>query len=194
MRRALGSVSRVAFVVLVPAVAFAHPMKGVGDFYAGMLHPITTIETILPLLALSLLAGQQPRETAIKILAAFPASLALGTVLIFVRPVPERLTSLELMITALSGILIALSRPLLSTIPISLGVILGLVMGWANASEISNDVSAARFVAGLVVVGLLITAYGIGLVRRLKPEWTQIAVRVAGSWMAAVGILVLGLR
>ena len=194
MRQALGSVSRVAFLVFVPVIAFAHPMKGVGDFYAGMLHPVTTIETILPLLALSLLAGQQPRETAITVLAAFPASLALGTVLILVRPVPERLMSLELVITALAGILIALARPLSAAIPISLGVILGLVMGWANASEISNDVSAVRFFAGLVVVGLLITAYGIGLVRRLKPEWTQIAVRVAGSWMAAVGILVLGLR
>lgn len=28
---------------------------------------------------------------------------------------------------------------------------------------------------------------------RLKPAWPRVAVRVAGSWVAAVGILVLGL-
>lgn len=194
MRPTRGSISRVLFVLLVPSVAFAHPMKGVGDFYAGMLHPIMTVETILPLVALSLLAGQQQRETAIKILAAFPASIALGTLLIFVSPVPGRALTLELVITALTGILIALARMLPSIVPIGVGVVLGLSIGWANASEITKDVSAARFVAGLVVAGLLMTAYGIGVVRRLKPGWTQIAVRVAGSWMAAIGMLVLGLK
>ena len=44
------------------------------------------------------------------------------------------------------------------------------------------------------MVGLLLLVYGNGLVRNLKPEWTQIAVRVVGSWIAAVSILVLGLR
>jgi urease accessory protein len=28
---------------------------------------------------------------------------------------------------------------------------------------------------------------------RLKPTWPRVAVRVAGSWVAAVGILVLGM-
>jgi hypothetical protein len=41
---------------------------------------------------------------------------------------------------------------------------------------------------------LLLLVYGNGLVRNLKREWTQIAVRVVGSWIATVSILVLGLR
>jgi urease accessory protein len=169
-------------------------MKGVGDFYAGMLHPVTTIETIVPLIALSLLAGQQRREVAIKILAAIPAAIVLGTLLILVRPVPAFLGVANLFITTIAGLLIALARPLPSTIPISISIFCGVAVGWANAAEITQDISPVRFISGLAIVGLLLTAYGIGLVRHLRFEWSQIAVRVVGSWLAAIGILILGLR
>jgi len=59
---------------------------------------------------------------------------------------------------------------------------------------LTSDISALRFVAGLAIVGLLATTYGTGLVRRFRMEWAQIAVRVVGSWLAAVGILVFGLK
>jgi hydrogenase/urease accessory protein HupE len=76
----------VLLTALWPSTILAHPVTGVDDFYAGMLHPVTTVELVLPM-------------------------LALGT-------------------------------------------------------------------------------YGIGLARRLTRPWTLIAVRVVGSWIAAVGILV----
>ena len=195
MKRGIKKLARVLLMIgLLSSAAFAHPMKGVGDFYAGMLHPLVMVETLLPLLALSLLAGQQSRETAIKMLATFPAALALGTVLILLRPLPARLATLHLLITASLGLLIALARRIPAWIPIGLSVLIGLSIGWTNSAELTADVSAARFIAGLSVVGLLITSYGIGLVRHLKLEWMQIAVRVIGSWLAAVGILVLGLK
>jgi urease accessory protein len=187
--------TRLAFVIVfLSSAALAHPMKGVGDFYAGMLHPVTTLEAVLPLIALSLLAGQQARETAIQLLAAFPAVLVLGAALVLYRSVSSYLGTVELVITAALGLLVALGRRLPSWLPLGLGILLGLAVGWSNAAEITGDISALRFVAGLAVAGLLLVAYGIGLVRHLKWPWTQIAVRVVGSWIAAVGILVLGLR
>jgi len=183
-----------AVAAIFPASAFAHPMKGVGDFYAGMLHPLTTVETVLPLIALSLLAGQQRRETAINIIAAFPASLALGALLIAIRPLPAWLGTFELLMTAVAGLLIAWARPFPRWIPIALSVLIGLAIGWSNGAELTSDISALRFVAGLAIVGLLATTYGTGLVRRFRMEWAQIAVRVVGSWLAAVGILVFGLK
>jgi hydrogenase/urease accessory protein HupE len=53
------------FALLSPSVASAHPIKGVGDFYAGMLHPLTALEFLLPWIALSLFAGQQGRRAAL---------------------------------------------------------------------------------------------------------------------------------
>jgi urease accessory protein len=117
-----------------------------------------------------------------------------GILLTFIRPVPSFVGTATLAVTAAIGLLIALSRPVASTGLITMAVLLGLAIGWSNASEITSNMSAPRFVAGLAVAGLFVTTYGVGLVRSLKFEWSQIAVRVVGSWLAAIGILVLGLR
>ena len=57
--------------------------------------------------------------------------------------------------------------------------------------------SAAVFIPGLVAAALLATGYNLivtdTLLLRLKPTWPRIAVRMAGSWVATVGILVLGM-
>jgi urease accessory protein len=179
---------------LAPLPALAHPMQGVGDFYAGMLHPVITLETVLPLVALSLLSGQQQRETAIHLLAAFPASLVAGALLATLGSAPSYLGVVQLVLTAGFGLLVAIARHLPSWLLIVLGTALGVSVGWVNAAEVFGQVSGFRFVAGLAVVGLLLLVYGNGLVRNLQREWAQIAVRVVGSWIAAVSILVLGLR
>jgi urease accessory protein len=187
-------VAAAGLATLSPLPAFAHPMQGVGDFYAGMLHPVITIETVLPLIALSLLAGQQRREAAIHLLAAFPAALIVGALLASLRDAPSSLGIVQLILTAGFGILVAFARPVPSWLLVALGAVLGVTAGWANAAELVGQGSRLRFIAGLAVVGLLLLVYGNGLVRNLKREWTQIAVRVVGSWIAAVSILVLGLR
>jgi urease accessory protein len=179
---------------LAPLPAFAHPMQGVGDFYAGMLHPVVSIETVLPIVALSLLAGQHRRKTAIHLLAAFPAALIVGALLASLRDAPSLLGIVQLILTAGFGILVAFARRVPSWLLVALGAVLGISAGWANAAELVGQASRFQFIAGLAVVGLLLLVYGNGLVRNLKWEWTQIAVRVVGSWIAAVSILVLGLR
>jgi urease accessory protein len=187
-------VAAAGLATLSSLPAFAHPMQGVGDFYAGMLHPVITIETVLPLIALSLLAGQQRREAAIHLLVAFPAALIVGALLASLRDAPSSLGIVQLILTAGFGILVAFARPVPSWLLVALGAVLGVAAGWANAAELVGQGSRLRFIAGLALVGLLLLVYGNGLVRNLKREWTQIAVRVVGSWIAAVSILVLGLR
>lgn len=187
-------VAVAGIATLSPLPAFAHPIEGVGDFYAGMLHPVITIETVLPLVALSLLAGQQQRERAIHLLAAFPASIIAGALLAALGSAPSYLGVVQLVLTAGFGLLVAMARQVPSWLLVVLGTVLGVSLGWANAAEVFGQVSRFRFVAGLAVVGLLLLVYGNGLVRNLKREWAQIAVRVVGSWIAAVSILVLGLR
>jgi urease accessory protein len=181
-------------MALCPATVLAHPMRGVGDFYAGMLHPITAIEFALPMLALSLLAGQQARKTAIGILLTFPAVLAVGAFLALLAPIPRHLGLVNIGSMAVLGVLVALGRPLPSILALGLSVVLGLTIGWANGAEITVQISPFRFVPGLALVGLLLVTYGVGFVRRLKKPWMLIGVRVVGSWIAAVGILALGLQ
>jgi urease accessory protein len=162
-----------------PLPAFAHPMPGVGDFYAGMLHPVITIETVLPIVALSLLAGPQRRE---------------GALLATLGNAPSYLGVVQLVLTAGFGILVAFAGRVPSWLLVVLGAVLGISVGSANAADAFGQINRFRFISGLALVGFLSLVYGNGLVRNLKVEWTQIAVRVVGSWIAAVSILVLGLR
>jgi urease accessory protein len=183
-----------ALLFLWPSHVFAHPMKGVGDFYAGMLHPITAIACVLPMIALGLLAGQQSRTAAIGILSSFPLACGLGTCLGMIIPVSPHGTVINTAAMAVLGILIALNRPLPLHLSVGLAVVLGITIGWVNGGELTPETSPYRFIPGLMLVALLLVSYGIGLVRRLNVPWAQIGVRVAGSWIAAVGILVLGLK
>ena len=75
-----------------------------------------------------------------------------------------------------------------------LSAVSGVTVGLANGGELTSDTSAYRFIPGLAVVGLLLISYGIGVVRRLDRPRAQVGVRVTGSWIAAVGILVLSLN
>ena len=57
----------VALSTLLPARASAHLVNtDVGEFYAGMLHPLTSAEHQLPILALALLASQCGKVSSVR--------------------------------------------------------------------------------------------------------------------------------
>ena len=63
-----------------PTPASAHLVNtNVGEFYAGMLHPLTSAEHLLPTLALALLAIQCGTHAARTTLFVFPMALLAGT-------------------------------------------------------------------------------------------------------------------
>jgi urease accessory protein len=180
--------------LLVPSVAAAHPIKGVGDFYAGMLHPLTALEFLLPWIALALFAGQQGRKASLLTLGIFPLALVSGAGLALVVPAPAWVPAVSLAVIPLLGLAVALAFSCPSTVTILLVAIVGSLHGLANGSEITASMSAWRFIPGLAAAAILILTYGIGLVRSLHKPWTRIAVRVVGSWIAAIGILVCAFK
>ena len=63
-----------------PTLASAHLVNtNVGEFYTGMLHPLTSAEHLLPTLALAVLAIQCGKQAARTTLFAFPLALLAGT-------------------------------------------------------------------------------------------------------------------
>jgi urease accessory protein len=189
MKRAL----RFAPALLAPAIAAAHPIPGVGDFYSGMLHPLLALDQIVPLIALALLAGQQQRRAAVAVLCVLPVSVVAGAAAGLAWKAPAFLSFLNIAAMVALGLLVALSRPLPQALVCALAAALGLALGQALGADITAD-EAPRFIPGVALATLVVAVYGIGLVRRLQAPWMRIAVRVAGSWVAAIGIMVLGLR
>jgi urease accessory protein len=59
---------------------------------------------------------------------------------------------------------------------------------------VTSDVAAHLFVPGVALIGFVAVAVvsAATLALTARAEWLRIAVRVAGSWIAAIGILMIG--
>jgi urease accessory protein len=193
VRRRVLVASTAVLAWLMPAAAFAHPMPGVGDFYAGMLHPLTAIEFLLPLVAIGLLAGQQKRSVAVAMLLATPLAVIAGALLGMTWPPPHAMSLLAPGSMAVLGVLVAASPALPGAAAMTLAAVAAFAIGSANGVEMGDRISALRFIPGVALSGALLVVYGAGAVRRWHDGWPRVAFRVIGSWIAAIGVLLLGL-
>jgi urease accessory protein len=190
--RAVFAIGLVSFA----ASADAHStVKGVGDLYAGLLHVLTALEHVLPFIALSLLAGQRGlKARAEAVLLVFPVALMAGAACaLWLPPVPG-LAFFNVASAILLGGLVAAAWPLPGAVFYGLVVIFGVSHGFANGEAISGSIKAYLFILGIGLAGLAVLAYGtlmVDFLLRRKAGWITIAVRVAGSWIAAIGVLVL---
>jgi urease accessory protein len=167
--------------------------RGAGDFYAGALHALTALEHVLPFLALGILAGQQGRKAEPVLLVFCLALVAGATTALWAPPMPY-IGLLNIVSAILFGGLVAASWSLPMTLYFSLAVMFGLSHGSANGAGMIGQTKPYLYIPGVALAGLAVTAYALMLTDYLlhrKADWIHIAVRVAGSWIAAIGILVL---
>lgn len=195
MRRA-GIVRGALGAVLAAGAATAHAhssAKGIGDFYAGFLHPLTAPEHVIPFFALGILAAQQAPRGQIS-LPVFWIALMAGAALALVAPAIPGVAFANILSALVLGGLIALYKPLPAIALFVLAAAFGLTHGHANGEAITNGIRFYLFIPGLALAALAASGYGLvftdWLLRR-KTGWITIAVRVAGSWIAAIGMLVL---
>lgn len=190
---------RVVFILwLVSFAASAHAhstVKGVGDLYAGLLHVLTGLEHVLPFVALSLLAGQRGlKAQAEAVLLVFPVALMLGAAAALWAPPLPGLAFFNMASAILLGGLVASAWPLPAAVFYGLVIVFGFSHGFANGEAISGSMKAYLFILGIGLAGLAVLAYGtlmVDFLLRRRTGWITIAVRVAGSWIAAIGVLVL---
>lgn len=181
-------------LLLSAAAAHAHSAaRGAGDFYAGALHALTALEHVLPFVALGILAGQQGRKGE-PFLLVFCVALAVGaTVALWAAPLPY-IGMLNIFSGILFGGLVAAAWPLPRAFCYGIAMAFGLTHGLANGAGMIEQSKPYLFIPGVAIAGLAVTAYGLivtDYLLRRKSGWIHIAVRVAGSWIAAIGILVL---
>ncbi|MCU0837490.1 MAG: HupE/UreJ family protein [Rhodospirillales bacterium] len=190
--------SLTATLIATPSPACAHLVNArFGDFYGGLLHPLSALDYALPWLALGLLAALQGGRNGRWMVLAFPVGVAAGVVCSQVLPAPEKLLyGVNLLWFVVIGLLIVLARRLPAEFFVGLGVTFGISQGWENALAIAGATNVGLFVAGITVASYLTvtltTATTVSLLR--QADWVRIAVRAAGSWIAAIGLLVVGVK
>ena len=183
----------VATLLLLPATAQAHLVNtGLGPFYDGVSHFGLTPEDLLPVLALALLAGQRGSRAGRAVLFALPGAWLLGGLAGLAVPTISTATVLTTLSFLALGGLVAADAPLRPGWVVGLAVVLGLLHGYLNGSAMSEARLGALGLAGIVATLFVVVALAGALVVALRAAWARIAVRVAGSWIAAIGLLLLG--
>jgi urease accessory protein len=190
-----GGIARCAPLAAVAWMTPAHAHlveTGFGDFYDGIVHVAMTPSDLLVVVAFALLAGQGGTRTARWTLLLLPLAWLVGGAFGAVRPVaavPPLLTTLTF---GVAGALAALRVPLRAWAVGGFALIAGLLHGYANGATMMPGGANALMLAGAVTASFCVLALGSAQVTRLRAGWTQVAVRVAGSWLAAAALLVIG--
>ena len=74
----------------------------------------------------------------------------------------------------------------------ALAALLGLVHGDLNGTGMGQSAFAVVAVLGLTSGVFVLIVLAAAFVVQLQAHWARLAVRVAGSWIAASGLLMLG--
>jgi urease accessory protein len=173
-------------------VLVAHIVPGVTDFYAGLLHPVTAVEHLLTFVAIGLLAGQQARGVARRALTLFVCVLLVTAGLAGAHGRPLHLEGPLLASMVGVGCLVAANWRLPAAAVYACVTAVAALHGVANGAELTPAMAPVRFVAGIALAGFVVMTYAVGLARRAEAPWAGVAVRAAGSWIAAVGVLAWG--
>jgi hydrogenase/urease accessory protein HupE len=177
----------------LPTTARAHlNSTGMGPIYDGVLHLVLSPEDMVPVLGLALLAGLRGAPQARRALFVLPAAWLLGGIAGVTASATEGSPFVSAAWFLLLGGLIAADARLPQAAIVALAALLGLTRGWLNGSGMGEIGGAAVALVGLTTTVFVLVALGSALVVSIQANWARIAVRVAGSWIAASGLLLLG--
>lgn len=187
----LGAIAILA--AIAPARAHA-PLDGVGEFYAGLLHPIVVPAELVAIAAVGLLLGFCGFKHCHYGIPALGGGLILGLAMGFTDAAGGTGSGL------LFGIALVAAATVTAGIglPVAVAAVLALVGGFAVGSDAQPEAQSfppallmgtATALSG-TVVGLVVAA----VVLSREKFWQEVAVRVAGSWITASGMLYFSWR
>jgi urease accessory protein len=177
----------------IPARAEAHlNSTGMGPIYDGLMHFLMSPEDLVPALALALLAGLRGAAYGRRASFTLPVAWFMGSLFGLTAAATTGgavLSSLWFLL--LGGLVIADAKLPLSSMTV-LAALVGLVHGYLNGTGMGQSGFAVVTLLGLTSGVFVLIILAAAFVVQLQANWARIAVRVAGSWIAASGLLMLG--
>ena len=173
--------------------AQAHLMNsGFGPFYDGLAHPLLSPEDLLPAMAVILLAGLGSARQGRFVLATLPLAWLAGMAGGWAIGLPGAPAWLTAVVTAAIGALVASDVRLPLPLVVAIAAALGALHGYDNGRDLAATTGALVAIIGIACSLFAITSLVAGQVTVLKAPWARLAVRICGSWIAAVGLLMFG--
>ena len=180
-------------LVAAPAVAFAHLVNsGLGPFYDGALHLLLSPGDLLGLVAAALLAGLRGTRAGRLTILVLPSAWYLSGLIGLNLPFAMDLPWLSVFSFVILGAMVALDPKLPDIVVALLAGIYGTLHGLLNGAALGAIGAGPLSLSGIAATVLVIASLVTAAVVSLRTAWTRIAVRVAGSWVAAIGMLMFG--
>jgi urease accessory protein len=187
-RTRLLTLATVAAATLAPAMAVAHPGHGLGQtFAAGLMHPLSGLDHVLMIVAVSAWASAMQRPARLLVAACLALFVAVGALLpVALAPGPVLESALAFTVLG-AGALLAMNRRWPTWASASLASMFALIHGLAHGAEGPAD--SLAYVPGLVLAtgGLAVGVSIMAASLQSRAAWLRI-VGVAG---AVVGVATL---
>jgi hydrogenase/urease accessory protein HupE len=163
---------------------------GLGPLYDGIGHFLLSPEDWATVVALALLAGLGGAATSRWVLFGLPlAWLAGGMLGLLTRtPLPAAVTALVLFSV---GALVAMDLRLRQNWVATIASVGGFLHGYLNGTTIAPASGASLMLLGVAMCVFILAALVAAVAVSRKIHWQRIGVRVAGSWLAAIGLLLV---
>ena len=191
--KSCGAALCVVTGAVLPSSAEAHLVTtGLGPLYDGISHVLLSADDLLPILAMSMLAGLNGPAAGRRTLFGLTGAWLLGGLAGYLfgqALLPGTMTCVSFLVL---GGLTAADRRLSPAVVLGIAVAVGLLHGWLNGTGIAAAQREALGLAGIGSAIFVVVALASTFVMSLRAGWMRIAVRVAGSWVAAIGLLMLG--
>lgn len=196
---------RRTFLILASLFLFLSPLAHAhlvsarfGEFYAGLLHPLTSLVHLIPWVALALFASMQDKRTSRWSVLVFPLLVILGACFGWAsykagEEVPQLIAIANMLSFVVLGACIV-SALHVAKLFFSLAVFFGFTHGFSNGLVALEFYPFLLYLAGVFTAAylsiLLVSSLGFFIAQRFA--WSSIAIRVLGSWVFAAGAIYTG--
>jgi len=178
-----------------PGVAEAHLLAtGLGPFYDGISHFGFSPQDILPVVTLALFVGLRGPAPCRAAALALPGGWMLGGVAGLAGlpwpPIAASVASAAVLLAA-GGLLAANLKAGARACAAAAGG-LGLICGLGDVGGVELTPGSLVSIAGMAGAAATVFVLAVSLTLPITRLWLIVAARVAGSWIAALGLLVAG--
>lgn len=176
---------------LFPSPARAHGVLKLGEFFTGLSQPVFHPESLALVLAVLLWSSQRDEPLFYRVPFAFAAAAVAGSLAAAAAPALPGAPWLARGGTLVLALAVAARQALPGPAALAAGVALGLVAGYQAAGP-ERAALARPWLYGLGFATAVLVAWGYvaSFALNVRAFWAQLAVRIVGSWIAAVTLLV----
>lgn len=162
---------------------------GFGGFYDGLAHWALSPRDLLVTVGIALLGGAGGVAAARTATLTLPLAWAVGGAIGWYATGIGEMTWATTVSVGVVGLLVAVLRRTPPVVVLVLAGVIGLIHGLANGSVMVSEEREPLTLVGTVAAVAVVTLLGSAALSKVENHAGRIAIRVGGSWLAAIGLL-----